>query len=128
MAEQALARAKQQMMEEEGKLRELVQLTQEYEQQARDQQARGMQTIGLVRMQQFMSKLQQAISQQHDQVVISQEMLAQATRLWQMAQGRYQAMESLINKHKTVELQEADKQLQRSIDELVQQRRDSGWS
>ncbi len=124
LAEQALARAQQQLLEEQGKLEQLFELVEGYEAQARAQQASGVQSTELIRMQQFLSKMQQAIEQQKQQVVISEQMMAHSTGLWQAAQGRFQAMSSLIERHQQVELQAEDKQLQREIDELVQNRRD----
>lgn len=122
MAEQALARAQQQLLEEQGKLEQLYELVEGYENQSRLEQAGGVQTSGLIRMQQFLSKMQQAIDQQKEQVAISEQMMAHSTGLWQVAQGRYKAMSSLIERHQEVEYRAADKQVQREIDELVQNR------
>lgn len=122
MAEQALARAQQQLLEEQGKLKQLLELVQGYENQSRLEQSTGTQASGLIRMQQFLSKMQQAIEQQTQQVVISQQMMAHSTGLWQAAQGRYKAMSSLIERHQEAEYRAEDKQQQREIDELMQNR------
>lgn len=125
MAEQALGQAQRQLSEELQKLEQLQNYQRDYEQQAREQQARGAQPGQLVRLQEFMSKMQGALQQQMEQVVISQQMMNQAKGLWQVAQGRYQAMDSLIDRHKVTEAQLEDKKLQQAIDELMQNRRSS---
>ncbi len=123
MAEQALGEAQQQLVAEEAKLKQLQDYLAEYQQSATLQQQQGVQAQGLIRLQHFMSRIQEAIDQQSQQIALSQQMLLQARQLWQAAHGRHQAMESLIDRSVTQELQEEDKHLQKTIDELVQNRR-----
>ena len=123
LAEQALGEAQQQLVAEEAKKQQLLDYLAEYQNTAKLQQQQGVQAKGLIRLQHFMSRLQQAIDQQTQQVALSQQMLLQARKLWQAAHGRHQAMGSLIDRTVSQELQEDEKRLQKTIDELVQNRR-----
>ena len=122
-AETALGNAQQQLAAEEEKLEQLRNYLAEYQESTKAQQKQGMQVDMLIRLQQFMSRLQVAVEQQGQQVELSRQMLAHAKNLWQAAYGRYKAMDSLIDKSRKMELVEEDKQLQKTIDELIQNRR-----
>ena len=122
-AEQALGNALQQLAAEEAKLQQLQQYLIDYQQSAALQQQQGAQVDVLIRLQQFMSRLQVALEQQQQQVELSRQMLAQAKKLWQVAHGRHQAMGSLIDRSVQQERQAEEKQLQKTIDELTQNRR-----
>ncbi len=122
LAEKALGEAQQRELAEQAKLQQLRDYLVEYQQNARAQQQQGVQVATLVRMQQFMSRLQVAIEQQAQQLALTRQMTEQAKKLWQTAHGRCQAMESLIDRSVSEELQAEEKQLQKAIDELTQLR------
>jgi len=124
LAEKALGQAQQQLAAEEAKLQQLHDYFLEYQQSAKAQQSQGAQVDTLIRLQQFMARLQQAAEQQGQQVELSRQMLLQARRLWQSAYGRHQAMESLIDRNRQLEQREEEKQLQKTIDELTLNRRE----
>jgi len=123
-AEKALGQAQQQLAAEQAKLQQLNNYLLEYQQSAKVQQSQGAQVDTLIRLQHFMARLQQAVEQQGQQVELSRQMLFQARKLWQSAYGRHQAMGSLIDRNRQLELREEEKQLQKTIDELTQNRRE----
>ncbi|OMH30037.1 flagellar export protein FliJ [Motiliproteus sp. MSK22-1] len=122
-AETALGNAQQQLAAEEEKLEQLRNYLAEYQQNAKVQQQQGVQVDILIRLQQFMSRLQEAVEQQGQQVELSRQMLTHAKNLWTAAYGRYKAMDSLIERSRQTELIAEDKQLQKTIDELTQNRK-----
>ncbi|WP_210395733.1 flagellar export protein FliJ [Motiliproteus sediminis] len=122
-AEQALGNAQQRLEQERLKLQQLQDYLAEYQQ---SQLARGQQGVSievLRRMQLFKDRLQVAIDQQRQQIVVAEFNLQQARHSWQAAHGRHRAIGALRERVADQEQRQADKQLQTMIDEMAAARR-----
>ncbi|WP_207062432.1 flagellar export protein FliJ [Motiliproteus sp. SC1-56] len=122
-AEQQLGQARQQLQAEQQKLIQLEAYREEYQQSILGLGRGGTQIEQLRRMQAFLARLSEAIDQQGQQIVMAEQVVAQATKAWQVAHGRHQAMDSLIERSRDAEQRQEDKQFQKTIDELSQNRR-----
>ncbi len=122
-AEQLLGQAQQQMVAEQAKLLQLEDYAREYGQDMNAQAGRGVTIAVLLRLQQFMSRLELAIEQQKQQLVICEQRIVQAKSQWQMLHGRHRAMDTLIARTRQDEIARDDKRLQKEVDERSQLRR-----
>ncbi|MCV6609546.1 MAG: flagellar export protein FliJ [Amphritea sp.] len=68
----------------------------------------------------FMQKLQAAIEQQRRAILMDKAQLERAREHWQAAYGRHKAMGSLVEKAKTEEQVQQEKQQQKVLDERSQ--------
>lgn len=124
-AEQLLGQAQQQLAAEQAKLQQLENYALEYAQDMNTQAGRGVTIDVLLRLQQFMSRLELAIEQQKQQLVICEQRIVQAKSQWQMLHGRHQAMDTLIERTRQDEATLDDKRLQKEVDERSLSRRGS---
>ena len=121
-AEQQLGKAQQQLLAEQQKLVQLQDYLDDYQKELLRTGQAGVSMEQLQRLQSFKQRLLDALAQQQQQIVFSQQFVEQAKQGWQVARGREQAMSSLISRTQNQEQQQEDKQLQKQIDELTQSR------
>lgn len=118
-AELELGQAQQQLMAEQQKLLQLQEYLEEYQRDLLQTGQAGVTIEKLQRLQSFKQRLVGALEQQKKQIEFCEQTLVYARQRWQVARGREQAMESLIQRTRQQEQQQEDKQLQKQMDELA---------
>lgn len=121
-AEQALGQAQQRLLAERQSLVQLEEYLADYQRQLLETGQAGVAMEQLQRLQSFKQRLLDALAQQRLQITFCEQAVAQAKIAWMQASGREKAMGSLVDSARQQEQLQADKQLQKQLDEQSQQR------
>ncbi|MBP0048522.1 flagellar export protein FliJ [Marinobacterium sp. AK62] len=122
-AERFLAEARQRVEQGEQGIQQLQTYLGEYQQQFTQHGREGLSVGALQSQQAFLQKINATIIAQEQALVHARDQLQQVQAHWQQAYAREKGIEELVRKARESELQQADKQLQREIDERSQHRR-----
>lgn len=122
-ADQYLAEHLRLLAQDEQQLDQLKQYLREYQQAYQAGLAQGMAIDLLRNYQGFMQKIAVAIEQHQQTMHVHQQQLQQIRQHWTQMSGRHQAISTVVDKAHQQELQQADKQLQKQLDERAQHTR-----
>jgi flagellar FliJ protein len=128
--EQARARelgdAQRRLAEAETKLAELTTYHAEYMVAFRKRAEDGISVTRLRDFQAFIARLEQALVQQQKIVALAREQVAAQRSSWQGAARQVKAVESVVDRWRSVELRVADRREQKDMDERAQRARVRG--
>lgn len=129
-AHQKSERALQQLGEQQGRLsaaeKQLVELQHYREEYARDRHATGMSVHTLLNRQQFIDRIDSAISQQTHEVARRQRMLDMAGSAWREAHAREKALGTVVQRANEAERISDERREQSDVDERMQHRSGHG--
>jgi flagellar FliJ protein len=122
--EQARARelgeAQRRLADAEAKLVELTTYHGEYMLAFRKRAEDGTSVTRLRDFQAFIARLEQALAQQQKIVALAREQVAAQRSTWQGAARQVKAVESVVDRWRSVELRVADRREQKDMDERAQ--------
>ncbi|WP_329742672.1 flagellar export protein FliJ [Dyella sp. A6] len=118
---QKLGEQKNQLAQAEHQLAELQRYRQEY---AMGQQSGGMSVHALLNRQQFIERIDQAITQQTREVARRQRLLEQAGSSWREANARERVLDGVVERAVEVERRSEERREQNDVDERMQHRRE----
>jgi len=119
-AAQAVGKAQRLFEEESARLGELRHYRQEYQRHIEETGAAGVTAARLMELRRFLGRLGLAIEQQQGRIAAARQQLEQKRRLWREAQGRMQALESVMERYRHEEAREGARREQRETDEFAQ--------
>lgn len=128
--EQELAKqfgqAQQAYLNEQQQLTMLRQYREDYLTSLRDPAAHGLSSAQqLQKYQQFVLRLEKAITNQQEMVVLKEQAVEAARQAWAQANAQLQALDGLIGRMRDEEARQMDKREQRTLDDLPRRRWDS---
>lgn len=121
-AAQALGYLNQKITQEHQTLQQLKEYEQDYHQNVIAKRMQGDQVFNrysLLRYQNFISRLNEAVGQQEAQIDQVEGQLQQVREYWMKSRARVQAIESVMRKAQEREQVAAAKREQKMVDELV---------
>ena len=119
-ADQLLAQARGRVEQGEQTLLQLESYYNDYVNSFYAEGAGGINLGQIETHQAFMQKLRVAIDQQKKALVMDRAQLEQVQKHWQSAYGHHKAVDTLVDKLKTEELKQEEKQQQKILDERSQ--------
>ncbi|RTE66846.1 flagellar export protein FliJ [Amphritea opalescens] len=119
-ADQWLSQAQGKVQQGEGTLAQLQGYYTDYANNFYQVGASGISPGQIHTHQAFMQKLRVAVEQQENALRIDREQLERVTAHWQSAYQHFKSVEMLVDKLKGQESKEADRQLQKELDERSQ--------
>lgn len=115
-----LGEAQRRLAEAEAKLAELTTYHGEYMQAFKRRAEDGTSVARLRDFQAFLARLEQALAQQQKVVALTREQVAAQRSHWQGAARQVKAVESVVDRWRSVELRVADRREQKDMDERAQ--------
>lgn len=122
-ADQFLADSQQRVAQGEATLVQLEQFLTEYQQQFQQQGQAGVAVGQMLMARAFVEKIEASIRQHRDTMKTNAEQLAQVEQYWRQVYGHQCAMQNLTERALTQERADAEKQLQKELDERSQRTR-----
>ncbi len=119
-AEKFLGEQLQRVENDKLQLAQLESYLSEYQQQYLDALAAGQTPFVLQNFQAFMNKISVAIEQHKRSMQTNKNQLEQVRRYWAQMNGKFKAVDSLVEKAKGEEMAAQDKALQKLLDERSQ--------
>lgn len=110
-----------------SRLQLLEQYREEYNQRFRESQQGGLTPLAWRNFQEFMARIDLAISQQQNIVANSARNTQQGQAAWQEQNQRLKAIDTLADRHQNAERWREGKKEQKQMDEFAARRRDSGF-
>ncbi|HEB56069.1 MAG TPA: flagellar export protein FliJ [Gammaproteobacteria bacterium] len=121
-AARVLGQTQMQLGQQQGRLRELFNYREEYQQRFHLQAKNGIGGAQLQAYQSFMQQLDEAIRQQRRQIEQSEQACHTVTAQWREKYIRSQVLDKTIQRLQVKEARQAEKILQRESDELAANR------
>jgi len=122
-ADQYLAESRQQVQQGEVTLQQLEQYIAEYQRRLISVGQTGVNIAELTKIQQFIEKLTATMRQHKESMKVNEEQLERVKAHWQQSYGHLKAMERLTETAEQKEQAEAEKALQKTLDERSQLKR-----
>lgn len=119
-ADQFLADSQARVSQGEATLVQLEQFLAEYQQQFQQQGQAGMAVGQMLTARAFVEKIEASIRQHRDAMKANSDQLAQVEQYWRQVYGHQCAMKNLAERALGQERAEAEKQLQKELDERSQ--------
>ena len=119
-ADQWLSQSQAKVQQGEATLAQLNEYSADYANNFYQAGAAGVSPGQIHTHQAFMQKLRLAVQQQEDALRMERAQLEKVKEYWQDAYQHFKAVDMLVEKLKRQELQEADKRLQKELDERSQ--------
>jgi flagellar FliJ protein len=107
-------------------LQQLEQYLAEYQNQYVTALRSGMNGAEIANYQAFMTKISETIEQHKKTMKANEEQLVRVKQFWSQTYGRHRALEGLTDKARDQEAAEAEKALQKSLDERSQRSGSTG--
>ncbi len=122
-ADQFLADSQARVNQGEATLLQLEQFLDEYQQQFQQQGQAGIAVAQMLMVRAFVEKIEASIRQHRETMKTNAEQLEQVEQYWRQVQGHQCVMKNLTERALTQERAEAEKQLQKELDERSQRLR-----
>nr|WP_067287591.1 flagellar export protein FliJ [Marinobacterium profundum] len=119
-ADQFMADSRARVNQGEVTLRQLEQYLTEYQQQLQQQGQAGIAVAQMLMARAFVEKIEASIRQHRETMKTNAEQLEQVEQYWRQAYGHQCAMKNLTERALTQERVEAEKQLQKELDDRSQ--------
>jgi flagellar protein FliJ len=123
-AVEALGESTRKVTLQESQLTELEQYRQEYRDQIVAQGGQGFSAGKLSQLQQFLIKLDEAITHQHQVVAQVKKQCEQVRLQWLSARRQSQALGTVVERYKNEEQEQLARKEQKEMDEMAQRPRD----
>lgn len=121
----ALGESQQQLQQLKVQLRELEQYRGDYQRQFEQAGKAGFSAQKMIQLQQFLSNIDQAITQQKQSIVNAEAMCEEKRQSWFNARNRTQALDKVAERYRQDEQQQQNRREQKENDEFAQ-RADNG--
>ena len=121
-AARTLGESKKSLTDQQARLNELYAYRSEYQNRFQTEGSAGMMGTQLLAYQSFIQQLDQAIEQQKIQLVEAQQACMNETRHWQEKHMKTEVFNKTIQRFETQEKIQADKKVQREMDDYVNAR------
>lgn len=115
------AQARSQLAQEQNKLEQLVEYRKEYQSMVERKGREGISANRLHALHRFVHKLNNAISQQQEQLSLVQQETLAKEKNWLVRRGAAKNMAKLVARHAQSEQRESDRKEQRTLDEQTLQ-------
>ncbi len=122
-ADQFLADSKARVARDDATLLQLEQFLAEYQQQFAQRGQAGVAVDQLLMTRAFVEKIEASIRQHREAMQTNRGQLEQVEQYWRQAYGHQSAMKNLTERARTQERSDAEKQLQKELDERSQRLR-----
>ena len=116
---QAVAFSQQQLQMQIGRLQQLQDYKQEYEDNHLSNQARPYSVVEFQEFKRFLMQLDQTIEQQKQVVAMAERELELKRKNWKQTRSRSDAMNKMVDRLQQTEQKQLDKNEQKSLDELA---------
>lgn len=117
-----LGQSNQALLQHENRLTELLDYRQEYLQRFNESGKVGMSGSQLQQYQKFIAKLDTAIAQQKQHIVLLNQQREQARHHWQQKHNRTQALDKTMQRYQGEEKHQKSRKEQREIEDNLQSR------
>ncbi len=124
-AAKALGEAQQFLADQLKRLEELKRYREEYRSQAQQRGAAGITVSRFLELQRFLTRLDQAVSEQEKMVLRAEQGREQRRRQWFDAHGKTKVLERVVDRLGAEEARDEARRDQKETDEIAQRRRRS---
>ncbi|MFC6669774.1 flagellar export protein FliJ [Marinobacterium aestuariivivens] len=119
-ADQFLADSRARVTRDEATLAQLEQFLAEYQQQLQHKGRQGVAVDQLLMARAFIEKIESTLRQHREAMKTNREQLEQVEQYWRQTYGHLKAMQKLTDRALDQERADAEKQLQKALDERSQ--------